>query len=80
MFLNFDYEKPSVSLTILMFLHTLLVLPNRRFGVERVATGILFCGFNPASLSFSLGYLFLERNQPPAQVLELARCIGESIT
>ena len=47
MFLNFDYEKPSVSLTILMFLHTVLVLPNRRFGVERVVTGILFCCFNP---------------------------------
>jgi hypothetical protein len=30
MFLNFNYEKPSVSLTILMFLHTLLVLPNRQ--------------------------------------------------
>lgn len=44
-FLNFDYEKPSVSLTILMFLHTVLVLPNRRLAVERVATRIFFfCG------------------------------------
>ena len=79
MFLNFDYEKPSVSLTIRMLLITVLVLPDRCFGVERVATGILFAFLNPTLLSVSLRYLCLEGNQPSAQVLELFRCIGESI-
>ena len=76
MLLNFDYEKPSVSLTILMLLHTLLVLPNRRFGVERVATGILFRGLNP--LRFS-GASLLGKHSRFAAVSELFRCIGESI-
>ena len=76
MFLNFDYEKPSVSLTILMFLLTVLVLPDRRFAVERVATRILFCCL---TLDRFFGrHFFLEREQTlGGRFAMLGGCVGQ---